>query len=496
MELIRYVRVLRRWLWMIVAIPVLAALAALVVSLLLPPVYEAQAVLVVRPAQVLPSTDPTTAAISSDAVLNTYAALVTDRSILDGVISDLGLTIQEADLKKKITVTLVPNSQILDVTVQDTNPAQARDIANRVVDDFVARVNAIQQGDKTTTPDNLYVFSEAVLPGKPVSPVIPLNLAIAVAAGLLVALGLAFVLDYLDQSIKTDDDLTERLGLIPIGHIAYAPAGKGNRAELVAIDGKSIAAEAYKALRTNLLFSTLDRELKTIVVTSSGPGEGKSRTAANLAVVLAHAGQRTLLIDADFRRPSLHRVFGKIRNVGLSNLAVQDVAERAAVSAVEDVPNLWLITSGPIPPNPSELLGSGRVKELISRFRQDFAYVILDTPPVNAVTDAAILAAAADGTILVVEQGRTTFPGLQHAKQLLDRVGAHGVGVVMNKVRRASGAYSYAYEYGNYGTPPDGNPQGGDERASQSDRPLEAKEGIARSIARFFRRSRSQPDRG
>jgi Mrp family chromosome partitioning ATPase len=138
-------------------------------------------------------------------------------------------------------------------------------------------------------------------------------------------------------------------------------------------------------------------------------------------------------------------------------LAVHDTAEKAAISAVEDVPNLWLVTSGPIPPNPSELLGSGRVKELISGFKNEFAYVILDTPPVNAVTDAAILAAAADGTILVVEQGRTTFPGLRHAKLLLDRVGAHTVGVVMNKVRASGGSYSYQYEYGNYGAAPDGS---------------------------------------
>jgi capsular exopolysaccharide synthesis family protein len=448
-----YVRVLRRWLLLIVALPVGASVAVFAVSLVLPSVYEAQAVLLVRPAQVLPSTDPTTS-ISSDTVLQTYAVLVTDRSILEGVISDLGLNVNEADLKKRINVTLVPNSQILDVTVQDTNPARARDIANRLVDDFVARVNAIQQGNKTTTPDNLYVFSNAVLPDKPVSPNIPLNVAIGFAAGLLVALGLAFVLDYLDQSIKSDDELTARLGLIPIGHIAFALAGKGKRAELVALDGKSNATEAYKALRTNLLFSTINHELKTIVVTSSGPGEGKSRTAANLAVVLAQAGQRTLLIDADFRRPSLHKIFGRIRNVGLSNLAVQDVAENAAIVAVEDVPNLWLVTSGPIPPNPSELLSSGRIKELLTRFKNDFEYVILDTPPVNAVTDGAILAASADGTIVVVEQGRTTFPGLRHAKQLLDRVGAHGVGVVMNKVRASRGSYSYAYGYGNYGTPP------------------------------------------
>jgi capsular exopolysaccharide synthesis family protein len=237
-----------------------------------------------------------------------------------------------------------------------------------------------------------------------------------------------------------------------MGHIAFVAPGKGRRAELVALGGQSSAAEAYKALRTSLLFSTIDQDLKTVVITSAGPGEGKTRTAANLAVVLANAGYKTVLIDADFRRPSQHKIFGRVRNVGMSNLILQDVPEADAIVAVEQVPNLWLVTSGPIPPNPSELLGSGRVKELMARMRNAFTYVIIDTPPVNAVTDAAILASAASGTILVVEQGRTTFPALGHAKQLLDRVGAHTMGVVMNKVRASAG--SYAYEYGYYGTPP------------------------------------------
>jgi len=259
-------------------------------------------------------------------------------------------------------------------------------------------------------------------------------LVIAFAAGLLLAVGVAYLLDYLDQSIKSDEELTERLGLIAIGHVAFAPAAKGRRAELLALDSRSPASEAYKALRTSLLFSTIDQEFKTLVITSAGPGEGKSRTAANLAVVLAGAGHKTLLIDADFRRPSQHKIFSRVRNIGLSNLILHDVAESEAIVAVEQVPNLWLAGTGPIPPNPSELLGSGRMRELTARLRTAFTYVIIDTPPVNAVTDAAILASVANLTILVVEQGRTTFPALGHAKQMLDRVGANTIGVVMNKV--------------------------------------------------------------
>jgi capsular exopolysaccharide synthesis family protein len=184
------------------------------------------------------------------------------------------------------------------------------------------------------------------------------------------------------------------------------------------------------------------------VVTSAEAGEGKSRTAANLAIAFAQAGYKTLLIDADFRRPSQHRLFGLVRNVGITNLIIQDAGESEAVKQVESVPNLWLLTSGPTPPNPSELLGSARMRELMSKLSQEFTYLIIDTPPVNAVTDAPILASSANATILVVEQGHTTVPALKHAKEMLDRVNAHTIGAVMNKIRASSP--SYYYGYGNY----------------------------------------------
>jgi succinoglycan biosynthesis transport protein ExoP len=459
LDLTRYSRVLRRWLWLILICPIVAAGLAGVVSLLIPPVYEAHVSVYVRLAQPLTTTDPAGVALTSDAVLRTYASLVTERALLASVSSELGLNIRPEDLAKQITATPVANTTKLDIAVQSTNPELASQLANRLVADLISEVKTIEQ-QETQLPnarsgDNLVVLSPAVVPDKPIFPNIPLNVAIGFAAGLLIALGLAFLLDYLDQSIKSDEDLTERLGLIPIAHIAFVAPAKGRRSELVALDSQSPAAESYKALRTNLLFSALDEKLKTLVITSSGPGEGKSRTAANLAVVLAHAGHKTVLIDADFRRPSLHKIFGRIRNVGLSNLTVHEIDQNEAVSAVEEVPNLWLITSGPIPPNPSELLSSGRMKELIAQLGREFTYVIMDTPPVNAVTDAAILASAADGTLLVVEHAKTTFPALAHAKQLLDRVGAHTVGTVINKLRASGSPYSYLYEYGSYGSAPE-----------------------------------------
>jgi tyrosine-protein kinase len=444
---------------MIIALPVVAAIAAGGVSYVIPPVYEAHVSLYVRPVQPIATTDPTLAGATIDQILRTYADWMTQRPVLDAVDRQMGLGLTYDDLLKKIKVTPQANTFLLDVAVQDNNPAQARDIANLLVSDFITIVGATtaqaQQGSTSSTGDNLIETSPAVTPDKPVFPNKTLNVAIALAAGLLLAIGLAFLLDYLDQSVKSDEDLTEKLGLTPIGHITYTPIGKAKRSELVALDGDSPSAEAYKSLRTALVFSTVDEPRKAVVITSAEAGEGKSRTAANLSIALAQAGHKTLLIDADFRRPSQHRLFGRVRNVGLSNLFIRDMTEEDAIVAVESVPNLWLLPSGPTPPNPSELLGSARMHEVIAMLLGHFDFVILDTPPVNAVTDATILAASASSTVMVVEQGRTTFPALKHAKLQLERVNAHTIGAVLNKVK-ASGS-GYYYGYGNYTTSPNGH---------------------------------------
>lgn len=423
------------------------------VSKALPPIYEARESLLVRPSQPLAPTDSTGAILTTDQVSRTYARLMTERPLLEQVISDAKLNVSAEELQKHITVTPQANTTIIDVAVDNTDRSAARDIADTLVRDFIASVKQIQQQEAQTpnsrSADNLVVVAPAVTLDNPVSPHTLLNVGIAAVIGLLAALGLAVLRETLDQSIKSDEELLERVGLTPLGHVGFVAAGKERLGELIALSKNSPGAEAYKALRTNLLFSALGNDLKSIVVTSSAPDEGKSRTAANLAVVLAAAGKRTLLLDADFRRPSQHRIFGKVRNIGLSNLVLEDIPRDKLFTPIEAVPNLWFLGSGPIPPNPSELLGSRRVKDLLAEFRQTFDYVIIDSPPVNAVTDPSILAADVDATVLVAEQGRTTYADLAHAKEALDRVSANILGVVINKIHANSGSYHY-YEYGYY----------------------------------------------
>src|SRR5438445_1053636 len=455
MELISYWRVIRRWAWLIILCPFVAALVAGVASVELPKVYEAKVALLVRPAQPL-SGDPSVAALTADQILRTYARWMTKPPILQKVISDQNLQTDSVALLRQITVTPEPNTTILDVAVRDGDSKGAMNIANTLVNDFIAQVKDTQQTETAaSSKDNFVVVSPAVEPTQPVFPKPLLNIVLGLFIGFIVGLGLAFLLDYLDQSVRSDEILRERAGLVPLGHIAYTPAKQERRGELVTLGGDSPVVEAYKALRTNLLFSSVDKELKTIVVTSAVANDGKSRTAANLGIVLAQAGHRTLLVDADFRRPSQHRIFGRVRNIGLSNLFVQDMSDASLFIVDEQVKDLVVLASGPTPPNPSELLGSAQMKALLARFRQGFDYIVMDTPPVNAVTDASVLAASSDAVILVVETNKATYTGVLHAKQALERVGARVLGSVMNKMRPVGGS-SYYYEYGYGSSAPNG----------------------------------------
>jgi len=205
-------------------------------------------------------------------------------------------------------------------------------------------------------------------------------------------------------------------------------------------------AESYRVLRTNLQFSSLDKSLQTIVLTSTAPAEGKSTTGANLSIAFAQTGSKVLLIDADLRRPSLHKVFKISNQIGLTNLLLQSVAADLALREV-GVPNLRVVTSGPIPPNPSEVLGSRRMHELLATLAKSFDYIILDTPPVLAVADSTILASMVDGVLLVVSVAEVSTDKAKKAKAQLEGVKANLLGVVLNGVEHAAEDDYYYYYY-------------------------------------------------
>lgn len=206
---------------------------------------------------------------------------------------------------------------------------------------------------------------------------------------------------------------------------------------------KSTVTEAYKVLRTNIMYTGIDKKLKTIVVTSSGPMEGKTTTVVNLAVTFAQAGNKVLLIDSDLRKPKIHRIFMLSNSSGLTNLIANHDDYYKYIRSC-DIPNLDILPSGTIPPNPSELLSSNTMKQFIQDISEQYDFILLDAPPVGSVTDAAIISTFVDGTILVANSGRVEISAIKRSKELLSKVGARIIGVVLNKLdKHASDNYYY-----------------------------------------------------
>lgn len=272
---------------------------------------------------------------------------------------------------------------------------------------------------------------------------------LATMAGAAVSAAVAFLIEYMDDTIKTPNDVKVTLGTVTLGAVARGKNSNGSEVLVAEKSPKSSQAEAYRVLRTNLQFSDIDHPTRSLLVTSAGPTEGKSTTVANLAVVMAQAGQRVVLIDSDLRKPRLHKLFSLPNKQGLTSV----LAERTLASDDwlhdTEVENLKVITSGPLPPNPSEVLGSERMQRLVASLKEQADVLLFDSPPVVAVADAAVLAKQVDGTLLVVDSGKTRRGLAQQAQATLKQVGANVLGVVLNKVSYSKGSYYY-YNYPYY----------------------------------------------
>lgn len=294
---------------------------------------------------------------------------------------------------------------------------------------------------------NIRVIDAAETPRAPASPNKPLNLLLGLFGGSLLALGLAFSFDYLDDRIKTPDEIGIHLGL---PHLGLLPAlnvkALASHYPLVSNGVPGNFAEAFRAVRTNVLFSSAQEGSRSVVVTSTGPGEGKSMVASNLAISLAQAGQRTLLMDADLRKPRAHQIFEMSQEPGLSNLLVGNA--KASESIRESgVSGLWVIPSGRMPPNPAELLGSQRFRDFLVSLKDHFDWVIIDSPPVMAVTDAALVAHSATGVVFVVGAEMTSRHAAKTAVDQLQRVQARFVGAILNRVDLERNSYYYSQYY-------------------------------------------------
>jgi succinoglycan biosynthesis transport protein ExoP len=304
---------------------------------------------------------------------------------------------------------------------------------------------------ESSAVENIVVFQEATAPKLPISPKVRQNTLLAAVVGAMLAVGVAFLVEYLDDTLKMPEDVTHVMGLNTLGSIAQLrPSRRGEKVNdlVTAAEPKSPISEAFRVLRTNIQFSGIDKPIHRLLVTSAGPSEGKSLTAANLAIVFAQAGQSVVLVDGDLRRPTLHKVFDLSNKAGVTNSLLGDTGPGANEwLQLTSIDNLNLLASGPLPPNPAELVGSKRMGQFIDYLQQRFDIVIFDTPPVLAVTDAAVLSRQADGVLLVVEAGRTRQKEARRTMEELSRVNAPVLGVVINKISvgRRGGYYYYQY---------------------------------------------------
>jgi len=296
---------------------------------------------------------------------------------------------------------------------------------------------------------NIRIIDRAEVPKNAVKPKKKLNLLLALVVGLMLGVGLAFFLEYLDNTIKIPDEIKEYLKIPYLGPVpnfdAENPDGQTPGDLITLHSPKSTASESFRGIRTGILFSSVDKSPQAIVVTSSGPHEGKTICAANLAVTMAQAGSRVLLIDCDMRRPRIHKSFDISRDTGLSSLMAGSCEFKDAV-VPGPVENLDILPSGPIPPNPSEVLGSNKMKQLIAGLRKHYERIIIDTPPVTAVTDSVVLSQLADGVVVVVRAGETPRQIIQTSVSQLRTVNAHILGAVLNGVGTGKDSYYY-YQY-------------------------------------------------
>jgi len=531
MELKQYLTLAWRWLWLILLMVIGAAAVALVVGVLTVPVYSATATVLVNQA---PRGDLTDAGAltTGQRLAQTYVELLTKRPVLEEAIGTAGLKMSAGQLAGATKVTIVSDTGLISIQVENQDPVLAARLANLIPSIFAQQNASLQASRYADTLDNLsqelaslneqiqqtqaeivaagaprstneradltrlqealtqlreghttllqtyentrlaeaqstsniQIVEPAVVPGSPVRPKILQNTLLAATVGLMLAVGLVFLIEYLDDRLRSPEQVFQALGVPVVGTVGrFNGAEKGQAKQksqrlIAASTPRSPVVEAFRTLRTNIRFSSVDVPVRSLLVTSVAPAEGKSTISGNLAIVLAQAGLRVLLMDADLRRPSVHRLFESPNRNGLTDMMLQPSANWDKLPQTSPIPNLYVMPSGALPPNPSELLGSDRFQQLLQGLTAKFDMVIIDSPPLLPVTDSAILARIVDGVLLVVDADRTRTGMLRQGKEHLDRVNARVLGVVMNKIQNGRDGYAYYYDYYYYGKRPGDTP--------------------------------------
>lgn len=377
-------------------------------------------------------------------LVGTYSEIIKSRTVLSNVINNLGIDEKVSELSKNITVTSVTNTEVIIITVANDNSEDAKLIADETAEVFMKEiqkvyklnnVSIIDKAQESETPYNVNYVKD--------------NL-IYIAIGLILGLGIAFVMYYFDTTIKTSNEIEDKLGENVLGAV---PKEENAYDLVININPKSIFSEAIKSIRTNLAFSSIDKEIKVILNTSPEASDGKSFISANLAVAYAQTDKRVLIIDCDLRRGRQHEVFEVMNPTsgGYSNLilnygegiVIGDYVSRTNIKGVDIIP------TGPTPPNPVELLSSDNNRRLLNRLKRLYDIIILDCPPVLGLSDAMVLTQFSDVNLVVVSAKKTKFENLEKTKKQFEQVKAEIAGVILNKAETTHNE-QYGYYYNDY----------------------------------------------
>ncbi|MBD7958572.1 polysaccharide biosynthesis tyrosine autokinase [Microbacterium sp. Sa4CUA7] len=381
-----------------------------------------------------------------------YVDVIPTALVLDPVIEELSLDVSAGELAPQVSASTPLNTVLLDISVTDEDAEQAAAIANATAASFAQAVQTTlerPQSAEAISPVQITITQPATAPTSPASPNIPLLIALGALLGLAAGVGLAVLRTVLDTRIHTLSDLEALTDKPMLGGIAFDPEA-AKRPLIVHADPRSPRAESFRSLRTNLQFLDVADGPRSFVVSSAGPGEGKSTTTANLAIALAETGARVALLDGDLRLPRVADYMGLEGGVGLTDVLIGRVPLADALQKW-GANQLFVLTSGPVPPNPSELLGSSAMDHMLAALTEHFDYVLIDAPPLLLVTDAAVLSKKTRGVILVAASGKTKKQDLAGAMRTLETAGGNLLGVVVTMLP-TKGPDSYGYGTYTYGS--------------------------------------------
>ncbi|WP_346535996.1 polysaccharide biosynthesis tyrosine autokinase [Micromonospora sp. DPT] len=422
-----------RW-HILISVVVVAVAAAAAFSWLQEPVYQARVQLFVSTSgKSGGNSELNQGGIFSQQRVKSYADIIGTPIVTQPVIDRLQLPYSPDELAERITASTPNGSVLLDIEVEDTSAERSQEIANAIAEEVPAVIDKIEAPvSGGESPVKVSVTRSATLPTDPVRPRPVLNLGLGLLAGLAVGMAAAIARHNLDRTIRTKNAAAQAANAAVLGTVADQAKLKTG---LIADEKATPRAESFRQLRTNIRFLSVDRRLSSFVVTGSLPDEGKTTTAANIAIALAQTGQPVVLMDGDLRRPALADIFALPNGVGLTNVLLGELPVNQALQHWRpDIP-LYVLVSGPRPPNPSELLATHRLRKVIESLEASGMTVVIDSPPLLPVTDATVIARVTGGAIVVTRAGHTRTDQLASAVEGLRAVGATVLGVVVNRLK-------------------------------------------------------------